>query len=205
MNINYKIIIAFFFFVNASTISAQTDGLDIEGKASIGGLVTLKTTTTGSSNTTNVTQMRKLSVDSKGLALVDFKGTPVVVGGFRPGSQSALFTAETNSSITRVRFIAHVDQSNVTNNGDTAAYIYGDFTIVFINGVGTINNLMVYDYAGNIKDHIENVVSGDIIIRKSFSLYTQNYFDIILRSDGRFGVGTESPTVSYIFEFMGGI
>lgn len=125
-----------------------------------------------------------------------------VVGGFRPGSSLVLKMLPITSSITRVRFICHIDKSNDTNNRLTNAYTYGDFTIIGRDSTNPIK-FVEADIKGYDGKQREYSISDDTI---SWSNAGQGTTTLTLdQSTGELKIKNTASTFSYLFEFLGGI
>lgn len=84
---------------------------------------------------------------SDGQVIISPKGYTTISGGFRPGNNVLIATLPVSNTICRVRFIHHVDESNDTNNSLSAAYTYGDLTII---GMGNGSPIRIIE--ANIKN-----------------------------------------------------
>lgn len=137
-------------------------------------------------------------------------GFTSVSGGFRPGSSYLLKTFPRFSTIVRIRFVCHVNKSNEENNSLSQAYTYGDITMI---GMGYANPIKIINtdiraYDGSPKSLITNNATSI-----SWSNYSQGITTLSLdQSTGEFRIrtvdentGTNISTMSYLFEFLGGV
>lgn len=183
--------------VGVNTI-APLKTLDVEGTLRLSQNIEENTPTRLSNNA------KPVYVDtSNGTLYYGPDGFTTIAGGFRPGTNFLIKTLRTTSSITRVRFICHINRSSDANNSITQAYAYGDLTII---GLGTSNPIKFVEV--NIKDYQGQpkvlTTSNDTII--SWSNYTQGTTTLSLdRATGEFRVKNTVSSISYIFEVLGGM
>lgn len=145
---------------------------------------------------------RLLRLDSDGYLYSAYNNISTLVGGYRPGNMN-LKTIDINSSITLVRFIHHVDASNTQNNSQTAAYVYGDFTIIGIEGVGLkIVESHIKGYNGLPASGL--VVTANSITWSAPSSFGGNVTINLNPTTGVLSIAQPLSIYSYVFDFMGG-
>ncbi|MFP3541315.1 hypothetical protein, partial [Pseudomonas sp. SIMBA_044] len=82
-----------------------------------------------------------------GQVITSPRGFTTVSGGYKAGQNYTLANIPNTNTIIRVRFVCYVDDSSATENNESEAYTYGDFTIL---GRGTSSRISFIDL--NIKD-----------------------------------------------------
>lgn len=137
------------------------------------------------------------------------KGFPSVVGGFRPGAIKILAKLPTSGTIVRIRFVCHVHSSSPENQVIKEAYTYGDLVIV---GMDTANPIkfvetQIKDFNGDPKKLVTNSAT-----EISWNNYSQGITTLTInQSTGEFKIATiykentKIETLSYLFEFFGGM
>ena len=179
--------------------NAPAQGLDIEGTARLSQSVAANTPI-------------RLPGTTKPLYVNSTDGTvthaPIgftrVSGGFRPSIPFTIATLPVTNTIVRVRFVCHVDQSDETNNSDTANYAYGDFTIV---GTGTADPIQFRDvniknFDGTAKTLITNTPTT--ITWSNGSTISGNPTITLNQTTGEFRMNAGTVALSYFFEMLGG-
>lgn len=141
---------------------------------------------------------------TNGTVVYSPKGFTKVTGGYRPGSSYQIAVLPVTNTIARFRFVVHVDNSNNTNNSDSAAYAYGDFTVL---GTGAANPIKFVDitlkgFDGGPKGFAVNSDNTTI----SWDNNSQGTITITLnQTTGIMTIsGAALNVFSYFFEVLGG-
>ena len=137
-------------------------------------------------------------------------GFTCVSGGYRPGSSYLIKTLPRFSTITRIRFVCHIHQSNEANNSMSQAYTYGDITMV---GMGSSNPIKMINTDIRAHDGSPKSLIANNSTTIAWSNYSQGITTLSLdQSTGEFRIrtvdentGQAISTMSYLFEFLGGM
>ncbi|MGV2450000.1 UNVERIFIED_CONTAM: hypothetical protein POZ17_09065 [Ralstonia mannitolilytica] len=126
-----------------------------------------------------------------------------VSGGYRPGGNALIATFPRTNLIARVRFVHYVDNSDDKNNGTSAAYTYGDFTIIGMDysHLNTIVDVSIKGHDGNAKSFTRTDTSISWV---NLNLGTTKIS--LDQGNGELRITNTNGTVfSYFFEILGGI
>lgn len=143
-------------------------------------------------------------LNSNNLLTVVNNNLTEVIGGVRStpaNSPTIIKTVDPTSSITRARFIFHVDGSSAFNNSISDAYLYGDFTIIGRNGTCSIVGADVRNFQGNPATNV-TITSESITFLSAGWTFEPG---VITLNSTTGAISVTRPVVfSFIFEFLGG-
>lgn len=126
-----------------------------------------------------------------------------VSGGYRPGNEFLIAKLPINNTMVRIRFMMHVDASNVKNNKDREAYMYGDLVII---GTGPDDPIRFIEV--NLKD--ADGKSKSLLNKTATVLHWKNGGQLetritINQKTGELTIFNDAVPLSYFFEIFGGI
>lgn len=129
--------------------------------------------------------------------------TSRISGGFRPSTNYTIATIDDDNTIARFRFVHYPDQSNATNNGNSAAYTYGDFTIV--GRVGPTNSIAFVEKSIKGFDGVAKTLTTDSATQIAWNSGALGTTTITInQTTGAITITNPNNIFTLVFEMIGG-